>query len=128
MSIDFAYSFDCNACQECGGKCCIGESGYIFCSIAELKQMAEFMQMSFEEFTQTYVKKVGYKFSLIEKQYEKGFACIFFDEVKKECSIYSVRPKQCRDFPFWEIFKENEHLEFLKKECKGIKLRTERRE
>lgn len=88
--------------------------------------MAEFMQMSFEEFTQTYVKKVGYKFSLIEKKYKEGFACIFFDEVKKECSIYSVRPKQCRDFPFWEIFKSEEHLEFLIKECKGIKLKAKR--
>lgn len=127
MSIDFAYDFDSKACESCGGKCCVGESGYIFCSIKELEAMSEFMQMPFETFTKTYVKKVGYKFSLIEKKYQEGFACIFFDEVSKMCSIYPVRPKQCRDFPFWKLFKEEEHLDFLLKECKGIRLKSERR-
>lgn len=89
--------------------------------------MSEFMQMPFERFTQTYVKKVGYKFSLIEKKYQEGFACVFFDEESKKCSIYPVRPKQCRDFPFWEIFKEEEQLDFLLKECKGVKIISERR-
>ena len=120
--MDFAYSFDCKACEGCGGKCCVGESGYIFTSIAEIEKISQFLGMEFNQFTQTYVKKVGYKFSLIEKRYQEGFACIFFDEVQKNCTIYPVRPKQCRDFPFWEIFRDGEHLDYLLKECKGIKL------
>lgn len=125
--MDFAYSFDCRACESCGGKCCTGESGYIFCSIKEMQNMSEFLQLGFEDFTKNYVKKVGYKFSLIEKKYQEGFACIFFDETSKKCSIYPVRPKQCRDFPFWEIFKDEKHLEFLIKECAGIKMKVERK-
>lgn len=120
--MDFAYSFNPSACEECGGKCCIGESGYIFASVSELEKMAEFLGMEFNQFTQTYVKKVGYKFSLIEKSYQNGFACVFFDEGCKNCGIYPVRPRQCRDFPFWEIFKEEGQIEFLLKECKGVKL------
>lgn len=122
MSMDFAYSFNPSACEECGGKCCTGESGYIFASVSELEKMAEFLGMEFNQFTQTYVKKVGYKFSLIEKSYQNGFACVFFDEECKNCGIYPVRPRQCRDFPFWEIFKEEGQIEFLLKECKGVKL------
>lgn len=120
--MEFTYSFNPSACEECGGKCCTGESGYIFASVSELEKMAEFLGMEFNQFTQTYVKKVGYKFSLIEKSYQNGFACVFFDEEYKNCGIYPVRPRQCRDFPFWEIFKEEEQIEFLLKECKGVKL------
>lgn len=128
MSVGFSYSFDCKACESCGGKCCTGESGYIFASVTELCLIAKFLGMEFEEFTKTYVKKVGYKFSLIEKVYQEGYACVFFDETMKQCGIYPVRPKQCRDFPFWEIFKEEQYLHSLLRECKGVKIKTERRE
>lgn len=122
----FCFEFDEGACQECGGKCCIGESGYIFASLKELEEVAKFLKLDFNAFLAKYVKKVGYKFSFIEKTYNNGFACIFFDEDKKQCQIYEVRPRQCRDFPFWKIFLEKEQLDYLKKECIGVKFKKER--
>lgn len=119
---DFKFTFDCNACAACGGKCCTGESGYIFCSIGEMQKISEFLGLSFNEFTQKYVKKVGYKFSLIEKKYLDGYACIFFDSETKKCNIYDVRPKQCKTFPFWDIYKDKERLQELLQQCIGIKL------
>ncbi|PAF41140.1 YkgJ family cysteine cluster protein [Helicobacter sp. 11S03491-1] len=123
--MDFDFGFDGNACKTCGGKCCTGESGYIFASINELSQISDFLAMAFNEFTQKYVKKVGYKFSFLEKPSEDGVACIFFDDVAKKCLIYQVRPKQCVNFPFWESFKRNninnKELENLCKLCEGIK-------
>ncbi|WP_104697512.1 MULTISPECIES: YkgJ family cysteine cluster protein [unclassified Helicobacter] len=122
--LGFNFSFEPNACEACGGKCCTGESGYIFCSISEMEQISAFLNLSFDEFTQKYVKRVGYKFSLIEKPYFDGYACVFFDEKTKRCKIYEVRPKQCRTFPFWDSFKDQkgEDYKMLLKMCLGIRL------
>ncbi len=116
---DFPYAFDPSACEACGGHCCTGESGYIWVSKDELIKIATFLNLNFDDFTNHYVKKVWYKFSLKEKQISpNNHACIFFDETNKNCKIYEVRPKQCREFPFWDIFKEN--IDEVKKECPGI--------
>jgi hypothetical protein len=45
--------------------------------------------------------------------------CVFFDHRQKCCSIYTVRPRQCHTFPFWEHFKRNK--DELIKECPGVK-------
>ncbi len=42
---DFSYGFNENACQECGGKCCTGESGNIFANKEELKALREHLQL-----------------------------------------------------------------------------------
>lgn len=117
----FSFCFDSRACKDCGGKCCTGESGYIFASINELEKIALFLQIPFDDFLLRYVKKVGYRFSLIEKKVNHEYACIFFDTEHQCCSIYEVRPKQCRDFPFWEIYLDEKNLPQLLKECKGVK-------
>ena len=43
----------------------------------------------------------------------------YFNLEKKQCSIYHARPMQCRTFPFWDYFKENE--EEVYKECPAIR-------
>lgn len=127
MGKSFCFEFDQKACKECGGKCCVGESGYIFVTLKELEEVARFLEIELNDLLLKYVKKVGYKFSFTEKFYNNGFACIFFDENKKQCQIYEVRPKQCRDFPFWEIFLEEDKLTYLKKECIGVRFKEERK-
>lgn len=115
---NFPYTFDENACKKCKGKCCIGESGDIFASKEELKALREYFGLNEKEFTQKYLKKSGFRMSFKEVEFEDGFACIFFDKVERNCSIYPLRPIQCKSFPFWEYFKT--HQEELKKECIGI--------
>jgi len=114
----FSFNFNPKACEECGGKCCIGESGYIWVNPLEIDKIAKFLNLSTEDFKKTFLIKVGYKYSLKEKQFENGFACIFFDTINRNCSIYDVRPNQCRTFPFWDYFKTN--ISEVKKECPGI--------
>ncbi len=46
---DFSYGFNENACQECGGKCCTGESGNIFANKEELKALREHLQLDEKE-------------------------------------------------------------------------------
>ncbi len=115
---EYNFAFDPSACDKCGGKCCTGESGYIKTTIAEAIAIAEFIGVEFEEFASRYLIKIGYGFSLTEKAYEDGFACVFFDEANKNCGIYQVRPAQCSEFPFWPVFKYRE--EEVRKECPGI--------
>ncbi len=116
----FSFGFDFTKCQECGGKCCKGERGYIFVTPSEIQKIAESMQMNFESFCLKKKKKVGYRYSLIEKKEQKGdgYACVFFDEEKGQCQIYENRPKQCVEFPFWDCYKEN--FETLLEECIGV--------
>lgn len=115
----FGYEFDASKCERCGGKCCTGESGYIWISSAEISSLAEHLKMSEGEFRSKFLDKFGYKFSLKEKPYEGGFACVFFDETAKNCSVYDFRPSQCRTFPFWDYFKDK--INELEKECAGIR-------
>jgi len=115
----YSYKFDPSACEACGGHCCTGESGYIWAKRYEIENMATFVNLSIGEFATMYLRKVKHRYSLIEKQLAPdNFACVFFDEGKKRCSIYPVRPLQCRTFPFWQQFKDNE--EEVRKECPGI--------
>lgn len=115
---DFAYCFDESKCSECGGKCCTGESGYIFLDDTELNKLAIFFKMQKEEFIKTYCIKIKNRYSLKEKSYLNGYACIFFNENEKNCGIYNLRPNQCKTFPFWEYFKKN--IDEVRKECIGV--------
>jgi len=116
---DYPYKFDANRCASCEGNCCIGESGYIWINPAEIETLAKHLGVSAKEVFDTYLIKVGYKFSIKEKKIsDNNFACTFFDLDKKQCSIYEARPVQCRTFPFWEHFKTR--VGELKKECPAI--------
>jgi len=115
----YKFKFAPSACEACGGQCCTGESGYIWAKHEEIQNIATYLSISVEEFATMYLRKVKHRYSFIEKQLEpNNFACIFFDETQKRCSIYPVRPLQCRTFPFWEQFKNDE--EEVRKECPGI--------
>jgi len=116
---EYNYRFDPSACEACGGKCCRGESGYIWAKYQEIIDMAAYLEMTVEDFAVKYLRKVKHRYSLTEKQLgEEDYACIFFDEKKERCGIYPVRPSQCRTFPFWEQFKQNEKE--VREECPGI--------
>ena len=43
----FDFAFNTGKCSECGGKCCYGESGYIFASIAEIEKIECFFKYTF---------------------------------------------------------------------------------
>ena len=116
----YRYKFDPSACASCGGHCCTGESGYIWVKYDEIEAISKFLEQSIEDFATIYLKKVKHRYSLIERKRESedDYACIFFDDEMRRCSIYPARPRQCRTFPFWDQFKNDK--EEVKKECPGI--------
>ena len=115
----YSFSFIPDACVSCGGRCCIGESGYIWVNYKEIEAIANYLNLTIEYFAKKYLIRVKNRYSLKEfKVKELGYACIFFDTEKRICKIYDVRPKQCRTFPFWEQFKCD--TKELIKECPGV--------
>jgi Fe-S-cluster containining protein len=118
----FGFSFDAASCQECGGKCCTGESGYIFLNDKEIEIISDFMHLSVLDFRMLFLIKVDNRYSIKETYIEGSHNCIFFDTNKKNCKIYSVRPQQCRTFPFWDYYKQNKKI---LKDCPGAKMMEE---
>ncbi len=114
----FAFRFDPGACENCEGNCCIGESGYIWVTPAEIEAIASYLEMDEELFKTRCLRKVKYRYSLAERKNGESYECLFFDPAVKRCTIYPVRPTQCRTFPFWDYFKD--HIEEVEKECPGI--------
>ncbi|WP_456433648.1 YkgJ family cysteine cluster protein [Nitratifractor sp.] len=115
----YPYRFDPSVCAACEGACCRGESGYVWVRYGEIEAIARHLEMGVEDFATIYLRKVGHRYSLIEKKLGEGdYACVFFDVAQRRCSIYPVRPRQCRTFPFWESFQHDE--DEVRKECPGI--------
>jgi len=114
----FSYGFKPSACEECDGHCCRGESGYIWVTPEEIKNIAEFLNIEEKIFINDYLNKIKYKMSIKEVMIGGEYECVFFDNKTKKCQIYEVRPKQCRTFPFWDYFKDR--VSEVKKECIGI--------
>ena len=115
----FAFSFDPSACAKCDGVCCRGESGYVWVDRRDIENISNFLNIDIDDFIKDFLKKVGYKWSIKEIKRDGEYQCIFFD---KGCTIYPVRPRQCRDFPFWERYKNPKYIEEVCKECIGILL------
>jgi Fe-S-cluster containining protein len=57
--------------------------------------------MSAGELKRRFLKRVGLRITIIEDAFTHD--CVFLrqGESGKVCMIYPVRPKQCRDWPFW---------------------------
>ena len=116
----FAFGFDPGACESCPGNCCIGTSGYTWVTRVEIEQISEFLGCSVKDLTLNYVRRIGHRLCLKELAIGGSLHCVFFDDQSKKCSIYPVRPTQCRTFPFWDHFRD--HVEEAVSECPGVVL------
>jgi uncharacterized protein len=89
------------ACQQCG-QCCSGpDEGVIWISRPEINMLAEHLGLSPSELRKKHLKRIGFRFSIRENSRSKD--CVFLANMNgfKGCTIYNVRPMQCRNWPFW---------------------------
>jgi Fe-S-cluster containining protein len=86
--------FECTRC----GKCCSGFPGFVWVNDAEVRDIASFRDEPLEEVLGLYTRLVNGKRTLRDKGNDD---CIFYDPAAG-CTIYPVRPRQCRTWPFWE--------------------------
>ena len=82
------------SCTQCG-DCCTGGPGYVWVTRTEVEALAKHRGLDVQAFGRRYLRKVGSRYSLLEKP---NGDCIFFE---KGCTVYPARPRQCRTFPFW---------------------------
>jgi len=86
------------SCQSGCVRCCGGAPGDVFITPEERDSIAAYMKIPLKEFEDSYVRHYSSgKMSLTEMS---NGDCILLDP-KKGCTVYDVRPQQCRDFPFW---------------------------
>lgn len=102
-------------CTGCGG-CCTGAPGVVWVSDDEIADMAQYLKMTVQEFTRRYVRQMGERLSLKELA---NYDCIFLKE--RKCTVYGVRPKQCRTFPWWAYnLSSQEAWQEAAQHCEGI--------
>lgn len=86
--------FQCTRC----GNCCTGAPGFVWVNDEEVTAIAQYRGECKEETKQRHTRLVDQRRSLRERA---NGDCIFYDR-EKGCTIYPVRPAQCRTWPFWE--------------------------
>lgn len=87
-------NFTCTRC----GDCCTGAPGYVWVTDDELADIAAFLGRPVVEVRELYTRKARGKRTIREKS---NGDCVFLEH-GKGCTIYSVRPPQCRTWPFWD--------------------------
>lgn len=109
-------AFECTQC----GNCCSGPPGYVWLTKEEIRRIAGFLGRDDDTLDPSQLRRVGLRYSLTEK---KGGDCIFLKREggKAMCSIYPVRPLQCRTWPFWtELLKSPDHWNEAARTCPGM--------
>jgi uncharacterized protein len=84
-------------CTRCGA-CCTGAPGFVWVNDEELAAIAEQLGETVEQVTALYTR-LGHRGRTLREKANSD--CVFYDR-EKGCTIYTVRPRQCRTWPFWE--------------------------
>ena len=120
---DSGLSFECTQC----GACCTGPPGVVWFTEEEGRAMAGHLGMTEAEFKREYAEKRLGKWSLKDMLHpDRGYDCVFLrfdpETQKAGCSIYPVRPAQCRTWPFWPSNLESRRSwERAAKGCPGMR-------
>lgn len=117
----FSFFFDPHLCAECKGKCCksTGKQSYLWISLEELGRIALFLNILESNFKKNYLRRENGLHNIKDIKVDGVYSCIFLDTPSGKCSIYDVRPKQCREYPFWDCYKNNQSELFS--ECVAVK-------
>lgn len=108
-------------CQQCG-RCCSGpEEGYVWVSDVEIPQIAAFLKITPEEFRRRYCRRVSGRTTIVEQPRTRDCAFLAPHGQSRGCGIYSVRPAQCRTWPFWQHnLQEPDDWARAGRRCRGV--------
>ena len=106
-------------CQRCSA-CCRHDPGYVFLTKSDLEALSRHLDLDEGIFLEKYCRTVdlgGFKrVSLLEKP---NYDCLFWES--GGCRVYEARPVQCRTYPFWISYLEDEaDWQSLAKSCPGV--------
>ena len=119
-------------CSQCG-NCCTGGPGYVWISDEEIGRLAKHLNISRAAVIEKYCRRIGRRYSLKENRTpQDNYDCVFLKEipmrgrdgtpgVKRICTVYEVRPLQCRTWPFWDgLLGSKKKWDEAGKRCHGI--------
>ena len=131
-------NFTCTAC----GNCCTGGPGFVWISREEVVRLAEYLKITPEQALAKYCRKVDGQWSLKEYRNAAGnYDCVFLQgnaagaapggsgsgtgggiaASPRGCTVYPVRPLQCRTWPFWpENLGSKTTWDHVAKRCHGM--------
>jgi uncharacterized protein len=127
--LDRRYFFDDGLRFECAqcGKCCTGAPGSVRLSEKEILQLAELFGISRAAFARDFTRKIepadapenSFGSSIVSLIEREDGSCIFLKDGK--CGVHSLRPAQCRTFPFWtKNLRTEDSWQRTGLECPGI--------
>jgi len=104
--------FTCTRCNQC----CTGPPGYVWVTDEDIVRMALHAGLMPDEFARRHCRRAWWRVSL--KELANG-DCVLL--TPQGCSVYPVRPSQCRTFPFWpDHLRSRRRWEALKSRCAGV--------
>jgi Fe-S-cluster containining protein len=109
------FDFKCVRC----GHCCRNEGSVRF-SDNEIIYIADYIGVNPRELKERYLSftSAGYVHHVLD-----GQQCAFLR--KNICSINSVKPNQCRTFPYWkEYIGEDGNLINFNRSCNGMSIKV----
>ena len=87
---EFFKKFNCRRC----GRCCVYGADGVFLYPEDIKRISKYLQMS--------EKKFKKKFTLVnQSRVLLPLPCPFYNQSSHFCTIYQIRPRNCRLFPFF---------------------------
>jgi Fe-S-cluster containining protein len=106
------------SCTRCGGCCATPGDYYVFLTAQEAERIRVRQGLSRSWFRRRYLRRLEDGRLVLASG--AGGRCIFLDG-QDRCSIYPVRPVQCRTYPFWpEIVGNRRAWERERQRCEGI--------
>ena len=97
--------FACTDCLKCA-NCCKTTSP-IF-SGKDIKRISKYLRLSPQELEESYLKRDSDEYFVLKKS-----PCVFLGD-DNYCSIYSVRPKACQEFPHTNRRRQHQILELTR--------------
>lgn len=141
MNKDYKFKFECTR----SGTCCTDNKTIVNLTITDLNRLKNGLKLDLDElleitsfylFNESSYSEIAEKMVIPPINTERGKSfialrkkedgqCIFYNQEKKKCRIYSIRPNFCRTFPFSFRMLENKKIEILitekgKQYCPGL--------
>ena len=107
------------SCQPDCGRCCDEPGGIVYLSRTDAQRLADHAGLSVQEYLRRDCTTTLDGRYVLRSNQSDGI-CIYLDE-KKQCTIYEVRPQQCKAFPWWaENLRSKRSWNNVKATCPGL--------
>ena len=106
------------SCAQCGQCCTTAGEYYVYLDDDESERIRASLQLSRSWFRRRYLRRLDDGEQVLAAG--PGERCIFLD-AEGQCRVYSVRPVQCRTYPFWpELVASAAAWNRESRRCEGI--------